>query len=756
MPERYNLYLRETDVVFYPLRPEFVESTYFLYRATRDPFYLDVGEMVLRDLNALQRTECGYASMQNVNTHVVEERMESFLLSETLKYLYLLFDDENPLHSLDNNYVFTTEGHVLLPLSPPSNRSAQYPAGSSFAKRRLIHSEDAPAAVEPFFYHIDNIRTKLASVHPDDMFSMPVMSADIAIGKAHSSHSGHYTGTGGHGSRSTPGELAGDPRRCPIPRSMFAEFGRRSAGHASNATQTPRQPNTLDLPGGTQIRFGIRSSRAPSPLQQLGTRHELARALVQAPRHLIKERQYLTSLVVNTATQTLPLRSDFYNVGVLANNGRHGATGGRADRSQVLKAALQLGLESSAMCVSPLLQLELAERHNAWQSALYGELGAAADAYCVREPPNGADTWLTPNTRQMPFMNFLVSRAEGRSTMAWDVPMRPKTRSGTPLLRDVWDEGFGQQQQQQDMAHDPQRNMKGSTRPKQRGYAAKAAQHEQTPGTRQLVITNGVGQVLTDYVIVRLSTDDALQEFVRALPVHNDSVDGRATTESKRYSATYNADAPNHEALATPGAHSSASDLLPRGSHVRQGDRHRRRDFAGRLASFAEPALYRGHPPYLVPQPTTVIMLHLYSSSSAYGCEQYTPREQRMVRGKVVAVRHGGGCSEWDKAMYAARAGAQALLVDVARMGPKTRDDLASPIRSRFIWDRRLCMMGKCMSEERPADSPLGAQADDLHHRHHAEELGEIPMPVVIVGRQVVNELEQYLISGLHVRAELL
>jgi mannosidase alpha-like ER degradation enhancer 1 len=56
--------------------------------------------------------------------------MESFLLSETLKvrcvsivkhhngthmaqYLFLLFDEDNPLHSDDSAYVFTTEGHIL-------------------------------------------------------------------------------------------------------------------------------------------------------------------------------------------------------------------------------------------------------------------------------------------------------------------------------------------------------------------------------------------------------------------------------------------------------------------------------------------------------------------------------------------------------------------------------------------------------------------------------------------------------------------
>lgn len=38
--------------------------------------------------------------------------MESFFLAETLKYLYLLFDNNQNVSSFDA-YVFNTEGHVL-------------------------------------------------------------------------------------------------------------------------------------------------------------------------------------------------------------------------------------------------------------------------------------------------------------------------------------------------------------------------------------------------------------------------------------------------------------------------------------------------------------------------------------------------------------------------------------------------------------------------------------------------------------------
>lgn len=42
--------------------------------------------------------------------------MESFFLSETCKYLYLLFDEENPVNQDARRFIFTTEGH-LFPLN---------------------------------------------------------------------------------------------------------------------------------------------------------------------------------------------------------------------------------------------------------------------------------------------------------------------------------------------------------------------------------------------------------------------------------------------------------------------------------------------------------------------------------------------------------------------------------------------------------------------------------------------------------------
>ncbi|OCT50876.1 Glycosyl hydrolase family 47 protein [Cladophialophora carrionii] len=116
LPERWNLVSGgiEGGLGWWVGRPEFIESTYYLYRATEDPWYFHVGEMVLRDIKRRCWTRCGWASIQNVLTGEQTDRMESFFLGETAKYLFLLFDPSHPLNHLDEPFVFTTEGHPLV------------------------------------------------------------------------------------------------------------------------------------------------------------------------------------------------------------------------------------------------------------------------------------------------------------------------------------------------------------------------------------------------------------------------------------------------------------------------------------------------------------------------------------------------------------------------------------------------------------------------------------------------------------------
>lgn len=116
LPERYNMASGgiEGGLHWWVGRPEHIESTWYLYRATEDPWYIYVGEMLLRDIKRRCWTRCGWAGIQNVLTGEKVDRMESFFLGETAKYLFLLFDPDHPLNKLDAPFVFSTEGHPLI------------------------------------------------------------------------------------------------------------------------------------------------------------------------------------------------------------------------------------------------------------------------------------------------------------------------------------------------------------------------------------------------------------------------------------------------------------------------------------------------------------------------------------------------------------------------------------------------------------------------------------------------------------------
>ncbi|XP_071337940.1 mannosidase, alpha, class 1B, member 1b isoform X2 [Trachinotus anak] len=98
------------------LRPETVESLFYMYRFTKDHKYQDWGWEILQNFNKYTKVSSGgYTSINNVRDPEYpspRDKMESFFLGETLKYLYLLFSDDTNLISLDQ-YVFNTEAHPL-------------------------------------------------------------------------------------------------------------------------------------------------------------------------------------------------------------------------------------------------------------------------------------------------------------------------------------------------------------------------------------------------------------------------------------------------------------------------------------------------------------------------------------------------------------------------------------------------------------------------------------------------------------------
>ncbi|KAE9417414.1 hypothetical protein Angca_008522, partial [Angiostrongylus cantonensis] len=137
-PEFYNIqnsakfHFQSDKRSAFPLRPEIVESLMYLYRATEDPQFLELGAQIVDAIEHSAKTSCGYATINNVEDHSIEDRMESFFLAETTKYLYLLFDPENFLHNdgllariIDTpngecvidagGYIFNTEAHPVDP-----------------------------------------------------------------------------------------------------------------------------------------------------------------------------------------------------------------------------------------------------------------------------------------------------------------------------------------------------------------------------------------------------------------------------------------------------------------------------------------------------------------------------------------------------------------------------------------------------------------------------------------------------------------
>ena len=123
----YNLYLcvsQQFNDQRYMLRPETVESLYYMYVATGSEEYRKMAWAIFNSIRRYARLKTGYATVEEVDSieeEVVDggdrprhaDQMESFFLAETLKYLYLIFADEpKRLLPLDR-FVFNTEAHPL-------------------------------------------------------------------------------------------------------------------------------------------------------------------------------------------------------------------------------------------------------------------------------------------------------------------------------------------------------------------------------------------------------------------------------------------------------------------------------------------------------------------------------------------------------------------------------------------------------------------------------------------------------------------
>jgi len=166
LPERFNFaHWKVDDVGIHPLRPELLESCYFLHLATiglhgskcgpcssnssspHTSSWLWAADFALHAVHKLSWTPCGFATVTGVGPTTTggldfvgdnrdpqteqkrlnirhQNEMPSYFLSETIKYLYLTFDAENSILHRDSerDWVFTTEAHPIhyVPISNPT------------------------------------------------------------------------------------------------------------------------------------------------------------------------------------------------------------------------------------------------------------------------------------------------------------------------------------------------------------------------------------------------------------------------------------------------------------------------------------------------------------------------------------------------------------------------------------------------------------------------------------------------------------
>lgn len=86
---------------------------------------LEAGKLMLAALEKRARVDCGYAALSNLHKlGEYDDRMDSFFLAETLKYLYLLFEDARALGVDMDAYELNTEAH-LLPLLRSEKRESR-------------------------------------------------------------------------------------------------------------------------------------------------------------------------------------------------------------------------------------------------------------------------------------------------------------------------------------------------------------------------------------------------------------------------------------------------------------------------------------------------------------------------------------------------------------------------------------------------------------------------------------------------------
>lgn len=159
----------------YFLRPEVLESNFYAYRATGNQTYLDRAKQALSAFNKVLSINGAYAGINDVNSLDGEgggfiDDTPSYFFAETLKYLYLTFDDPNRI-SLDN-YVFNTECHPY-PVGPSTLSKRDEPEADGIRSSPTQTTETEELHRRAFVVHSGPV----PQISPDP--KLPKQLADI-------------------------------------------------------------------------------------------------------------------------------------------------------------------------------------------------------------------------------------------------------------------------------------------------------------------------------------------------------------------------------------------------------------------------------------------------------------------------------------------------------------------------------------------------------------------------------------------------
>lgn len=110
-PERFDYSTMRVTSRGYQLRPEAIESAYYLWWFTGEERYREMGWQMISAVLEHTRTDAGFTVLEDVTTLEKGDLMHSFFLAETLKYAWLLFSDRSALDL--QAVVFNTEAHPL-------------------------------------------------------------------------------------------------------------------------------------------------------------------------------------------------------------------------------------------------------------------------------------------------------------------------------------------------------------------------------------------------------------------------------------------------------------------------------------------------------------------------------------------------------------------------------------------------------------------------------------------------------------------